>query len=63
MEMRNALGLITMLLLFDAATSILSSSAFSPIVIQAEYNRSYQNTTNAAVEYVFLYPAANVIFE
>ncbi|EFN66381.1 SID1 transmembrane family member 1 [Camponotus floridanus] len=63
MEMRNTLGLITMLLLFDAATSILSSSAFSPIVIQAKYERSYQRTTNATVEYVFLYPAANISLE
>ncbi|GAB1859726.1 SID1 transmembrane family member 1 [Camponotus japonicus] len=63
MEMRNALGLITMLLLFNAATSILSSSAFSSIVIQAKYNQSYQNTTNATVEYVFLYSAANISLE
>ncbi|XP_072758199.1 SID1 transmembrane family member 1 [Anoplolepis gracilipes] len=63
MEMRNALGLIIVLLLFNAAASISSSSAFSPIVIRADYERSYQNTTNATVEYVFLYPAATISLE
>ncbi|CAL1681359.1 unnamed protein product [Lasius platythorax] len=56
MEMRNALGLITVLLLFEAAASISSS----PIVIQADYGHNYPNTTNATVEYVYLYPAANI---
>lgn len=56
MEMRNALGLITILLLFDAAVSFSSS----PIVIQAKYGQSYPNITNASAEYVYLYPATNV---
>lgn len=59
MEMRNALGLIIVLLLFDIAASI--SSAFSPIVIKADYDRPNTNITNSTVEYVFLYRAADVI--
>lgn len=61
MEMRNALGLIIVLLLFDIAASISLSSEFSPIVIEADYNKPKTNITNSAVEYVFLYRAADVI--
>ncbi|XP_029169765.1 SID1 transmembrane family member 1-like [Nylanderia fulva] len=59
MEMRNALGLITILLLFNAAVSFSPS----PIVTQAKYGQSYPNIINASVEYVYLYPAANISLE
>ncbi|KAL6432784.1 hypothetical protein ACFW04_006278 [Cataglyphis niger] len=63
MEMRNALGLIIVLLLFDIAASISLSSEFSPIVIKADYNRPNKNITNSTVEYVFLYSAADISLE
>ncbi|KAM0733918.1 SID1 transmembrane family member 1 [Formica fusca] len=63
MEMRNALELIIVLLLFDIAASISSPSAFSPIVINADYDQPEKNITNSAVEYVFLYRAADISLE
>ncbi|XP_011702065.1 PREDICTED: SID1 transmembrane family member 1-like isoform X2 [Wasmannia auropunctata] len=63
--MQNTLRLVAcLLLLLDAARAVASSSSspspFSPIVVHAEYLHKYQETTNATVEYVFLYPASNV---
>lgn len=63
MKMRNALELIIVLLLFDIAASISSPSAFSPIVIKADYNKPEKNITNSTAEYVFLYRAADVILD
>lgn len=63
MGMQRTLKLIVLSLLLDAARAVVSSStspSFSPIVIRAEYEQNYRNTTNATVEYVFLYPASNV---
>lgn len=61
MEMQNALKLITVLSLLDAIRTVtISSPSFSPIVIEAKYEHTYNKTINATVEYVFLYPASNV---
>ncbi|KYQ59051.1 SID1 transmembrane family member 1 [Trachymyrmex zeteki] len=64
MEMQNALKLITVLSLLDAIRTVtISSPSFSPIVIEAKYEHTYNKTINATVEYVFLYPASNVTLE
>jgi len=61
METRNFLGLITLILLLDISRASSLSSPFSPIIIQAKYEQNYEKITNATIEYVFLYPASNVI--
>jgi len=61
METRNFLGLITLLLVLNILRVSSLSSPFSPIIIQAKYEQNYQKITNASIEYVFLYPASNVI--
>ncbi|XP_018401340.1 PREDICTED: SID1 transmembrane family member 1-like [Cyphomyrmex costatus] len=64
MEIQNTLRLITVLLFLDVRAMIsLSSPSFSPIVIEANYEHTYNKTINATVEYVFLYPASNVTLE
>jgi len=57
--MQNALKLFTVLSLLNTVSTI-SSSSFSPIVVEAKYEHSYNETINSTVEYVFLYPASNV---
>jgi len=57
--MQNALKLFTVLSLLNTVRTI-SSSSFSPIVVEAKYEHSYNETINSTVEYVFLYPASNV---
>jgi len=61
METRNFLGLITLVLVLDVLRASSLSSPFSPIIIQAKYEQNYQKITNTTIEYVFLYPASNVI--
>ncbi|XP_011060637.1 PREDICTED: SID1 transmembrane family member 1-like isoform X2 [Acromyrmex echinatior] len=62
--MPNALKLITVLLLLDAVRAVnISSPSFSPIVVEAKYEHSYNETINSTVEYMFLYPASNVTLE
>ncbi|XP_012233210.1 SID1 transmembrane family member 1 [Linepithema humile] len=66
MEMQNALRLIVTLLLFDVVPAAIlpsSTQSFSPIVVRAQYETSYQNTTNSTIEYVFLYPARDISLE
>ncbi|XP_012056983.1 PREDICTED: SID1 transmembrane family member 1-like [Atta cephalotes] len=60
--MQNALKLFIVLSLLDTVRTI-SSSSFSPIVVEAKYEHSYNETINSTVEYVFLYPASNVSLE
>jgi hypothetical protein len=48
-------------LLLDISRASSLSSPFSPIIIQAKYEQNYEKITNATIEYVFLYPASNVI--
>ncbi|EGI61710.1 SID1 transmembrane family member 1, partial [Acromyrmex echinatior] len=63
-KMPNALKLITVLLLLDAVRAVnISSPSFSPIVVEAKYEHSYNETINSTVEYMFLYPASNVTLE